>query len=77
MYSGIITGMEIETGIAPPAEKAWTPRLSSSVKSMKPGDSFLCDEKTAKTFRAYGDYHGWICRQQKQEDGGLRVWRIS
>lgn len=69
--------MEIETGIAPPPERGREVRVTDAVRAMKPGDSFVCDEATAKSFRQFGYYHGWGTRQQTLRDGVLRVWRIS
>lgn len=69
--------MEIETGIQPPPERGREVRVTDAMKRMLPGQSFVCDEATAKSFRQYGYYHGWGTRQLLMADGMLRMWRIS
>ncbi len=71
--------MSIEIGIAPPPERAWELRLTAEMKGMNPGESFLCDEMTAKAFRQFGYYHGWKTRAIKVVGRSVeyRVWRIS
>jgi hypothetical protein len=73
----IHAGMQIESGIEPPAKQVKIPRLTDAVRAMTPGQSFLCDEPTAKSFRQFGAYHRWEVREQKQADGSFRMWRVS
>jgi hypothetical protein len=51
--------------------------MSDEYRAMNPGDSVKVSEATAKCIAAHGRYVGWKTRRQLQDDGKVRIWRIS
>ena len=71
-------GMQIESDVMPPPDRRREQRITAEIRAMGPGQSFVTGDKLlVLAFRMYGAYHGWETRQEKEDGGDVRVWRVS
>jgi len=66
----------IEDGVPPPPVRVTKRRLTDAHRAIGPGQSILCEPKTALCLMAWGRSKGFKM-QQRQEGDALRVWRLT
>jgi hypothetical protein len=60
----------------PPAEKNYLRRVTDEIKALEVGQSFICDQETARCFVMWAKYNGKKATTKKLEDNKYQAWRI-
>lgn len=70
--------MSLDKKLVPlPLQRIYRRRVSEEMKSMQPGQSFVCDYPTAQSFKMFAKYHQWESCQQRIDENQIRVWRTK